>query len=129
MAKTFKQQARQFCRIAYRWRIIKFVARMVADACFCGVGKDKTHFRVMCQLQEFIVFTVDADFTINRANQTRVADRFPLLIQTTNDGGVQTILSAKWRREWSFNWTNNDNAWIQIGVLIQEINLPVDKGT
>lgn len=39
--------------------------------------------------------TVDADFTINRANQTRVADRFPLLIQATDNGGVQTILRAQ----------------------------------
>ena len=49
----------------------------------------------MRQFQEFIVFTVDADFTINRANQTRVADRFPLLIQATDNGGVQTILRAQ----------------------------------
>ncbi|STE86204.1 Uncharacterised protein [Escherichia coli] len=80
-----------FCRIAYRWCVIEFIARMVADPRFGGVRENKAHFRVVRQFQEFIVFTVDADFTINRANQTRVADRFPLLIQATDNGGVQTI--------------------------------------
>ena len=62
-----------------------------------GVYKviNKAHFRVVSQFQEFIVFTVDADFTINRANQTRVADRFTLLIQATDNGGIQTILRAQ----------------------------------
>ena len=95
MAKTFEQQTGQFCRITYRWRVIEFIARMVADTRFGGVRENKAHFRVVRQFQEFIVFTVDADFTINRANQTRVADRFPLLVQTTDNGGVQTILRAQ----------------------------------
>ncbi|CSP53714.1 Uncharacterised protein [Shigella sonnei] len=95
MAKAFEQQTGQFCRIAYRWRVIEFIARMVADPRFGGVRENKAHFRVVRQFQEFIVFTVDADFTINRANQTRVADRFPLLIQATDNGGIQTILRAQ----------------------------------
>ena len=95
MAKAFEQQTGQFCRIAYRWRVIEFIARMVADTRFGGVRENKAHFRVVRQFQEFIVFTLDADFTINRANQTRVADRFPLLIQATDNGGVQTILRAQ----------------------------------
>ena len=95
MAETFEQQTRQFCRIAYCWRIIKFVARMIANTRFCGVGKDEAHFRIMCKFQEFIVVTVDADFTVYRTNQTRIADRFSLLIQATNNGGIQPILRAQ----------------------------------
>jgi putative protein kinase ArgK-like GTPase of G3E family len=41
VAEAFEQQARQFCRVTYRWRIIKLVARVIADTGFGGVGKTK----------------------------------------------------------------------------------------
>lgn len=95
MVKAFEQQTGQFCRIVYRWRVIEFIVRMVVDIRFGGVRENKAYFRVVRQFQEFIVFIVDVDFTINRANQTRVVDRFFFFIQVTDNGGVQIILRVQ----------------------------------
>ena len=65
IAEAFEQQTRQFSRITYRWRVVKLIARVVTDTCFRGVREHKTHIRIMCQLQELIVFAIDADFTVN----------------------------------------------------------------
>ncbi|MPN27565.1 hypothetical protein SDC9_174999 [bioreactor metagenome] len=65
MAVAFKQQTRQLRRITYRWRIIKFITGVITDTRFRGVREHKTHVRIMCQLQEHIVFAIDADFTVN----------------------------------------------------------------
>ncbi|MNI53518.1 hypothetical protein D3C73_1083580 [compost metagenome] len=68
MAVTLKQQAGQLGRIAYRRRIVELVARVITDPGFRCIGENKTHIRVMRQFQELIVFAIDADFTVNRAN-------------------------------------------------------------
>ncbi len=81
----------------------------------------------MRQHQELIVFAIDADFAVNRTNQTGIAHGFALLIQTTNDGGIETILGTQRWRESTFDRTNNDHTGVQIGMFIQQIYLPVNK--
>ncbi len=94
MAEALKQQPRQLRRIAQRRRILEAVTGVPANPRLGGVGEDKTHLRIMCQFQKLIVLAVNADLTIYRADKARFADRLALLIQTTNDRGIQTILSA-----------------------------------
>ena len=107
VGKTLEQQTRQFGRIADRWRIVKLIARMIADPRLRGIGEDKPHVRVMGELQKFIVLAVDADFTVHGANKTRIAYRFPLLIQTTNNRGIQTLLGTQRRRKIALDWPHN----------------------
>lgn len=92
VGKALEQQTRQFGRIADSWRIVKLIPRVIADARLRGIGEDKPYVRVMGERQKFIVLAVDADFTIYGTNKTRIAYRFSLLIQTTNNCGIQTIL-------------------------------------
>ena len=92
---TFKQQPRQLRGVADRGRVIKCVTGMVANTGFCGIRENKTHVRVMRQFQEFIVILIDADFTVNRTDQTRVANRLALFIQTTNNRGIEPVLGTQ----------------------------------
>ena len=107
VGKAFEQQTRQFGRIADRWRIVKLIARVIADARLRGIGEDKSHVRVMGELQKFIVLAVDADFTVHGTNKTRIAYRFTLLIQTTNNRGIETILSTQRRGKIALDWPHN----------------------
>jgi len=70
---------------------------------------------------------IDADFTVYGTDQTRIAHRFALLVQAANDGGVETILRAQRGREVTLNRTNDNHTGVKIGVLIKQIDLPVDK--
>ena len=128
MAEAFEQQSGQFSRITHRRCILKLIARVVADASFSRVGEHKTHIWIMRQLQELIVFAIDADFAVNRTDQTGIAYGLALLIQTTNDGGIETILRTQRWREGTFDRTNNDYTSVQIGMFVQQIDLPVNKG-
>ena len=127
VAVAFKQQASQFCRIAYRWRIVKTVAGVVADPGLSGIGKHKAHIRIMRQTQQLLIIGIGADFTIYRSNQTRIAHRFALLIQAANNRGIEAVLGAERRRECALNRTHDHHAGIQVGMLVQQIDLPVDK--
>lgn len=82
----------------------------------------------MRQLQELIVFAIDADFAVNRNGSNGIAYGLALLIQTTNDGGIETILRTQRWREGTFDRTNNDYTSVQIGMFVQQIDLPVNKG-
>ncbi len=95
MAETLEQQTSQFRRIADRWRILKLIPGVIADPRLRGVGEDKAHVRVVGQFQEFVVLIVNADFAVHRADQARVADRFALLIQATDDGGIEAVLGTE----------------------------------
>ena len=118
VGKAFEQQTRQFGRIAGSRRIVILIARMIADARFRGIGEDKPHVRVMGELQKFIVLAVDADFTIYGTNKTRIAYRFSLLIQTTNNRGIQTILGAQRRWKIALDRPHNHHTGIEIGMLV-----------
>ena len=118
VAKALKQQSRQFRRIAYRRGIVELVSGVIADTGFRGVRKDKTHIGVVGQRQKRIILIVDADFTVNGADKTRIAYRLTLLIQTPNDGGVQTLLGAERWREIALDRANNHHAGIKIGMLV-----------
>ena len=118
VGKAFEQQTRQFGRIADSWRIVKLIARVIADPRLRGIGEDKPHLRVMGEFQEFIVLAVDADFTIHGTNKTRIAYRIPLLIQTTNNRGIQTILGAQRRRKITLDRPHNHHTCIEIGMLV-----------
>ena len=118
VGKALEQQTRQFGRIADSWRIVKLIPRVIADPRLRGIGEDKPHVRVMGELQKFIVLAVDADFTIHGTNKTRIAYRFPLLIQTTNNRGIQTILGAQGRRKIALDRPHNHHTGIEIGMLV-----------
>jgi hypothetical protein len=81
------------------------------------------------QFQKLIVLVVDADFPVNGADKTRIADRFALLVQATNDGGVQAILGAQRRREIALNGADNHHTSVKIGMFVKQVDLPVDKRT
>ncbi len=72
----------------------------------------------MGERQKFIVLAVDADFTIYGTNKTRIAYRFSLLIQTTNNCGIQTILGAQRRRKIALDRPHNHHTGIEIGMLV-----------
>lgn len=81
----------------------------------------------MSQLKEGVVIRVNADFPVYRTDQTRIADRFTPFVQTADNGGVQSILRAQRRGKRAFYGTNDHHAGVQVGMLIQQIKLPVDK--
>ena len=94
VAKALKQQTRQLRRIAHRRGIVDAVTRVVADTRFGGVREYKPHIGIVSQFQKCAIVVIDADFPVNGADQPGLAHRLALLIQATNDRGVQPILGA-----------------------------------
>ena len=127
MRETFEQQTGQLSGIAHRWRIVEFVTGVIADARFGGVGEHKTDIRIMGQRQVRVIFAIDVQLAIHGANQTCVADRFALFIQTTNDSGIKSILGAQRRRKIAVDRTHYHHTGIEVGMFVKEINLPVNK--
>ena len=81
----------------------------------------------MSQLKEGVIIRVNADFPVYRTDQTRIAHRLTPFVQTADNGGVQPILRAQRRGERALYGANNHHAGVQVGMLIQQIKLPVDK--
>jgi hypothetical protein len=79
------------------------------------------------QFQELIVLVINADFAVNGADKTRIANRFALLVQATNDGGVQAILVLSDGGNRS-DWADNHHTGVKIGMFVKQVDLPVHEG-
>jgi hypothetical protein len=70
---------------------------------------------------------IDINFAVNRTDDAGITHRFTLFVQAADDGGVQAILCAQRWREIGVNRADNHDTGIEIGVFVQQIDLPVNK--
>ncbi|MNS36978.1 hypothetical protein D3C72_691780 [compost metagenome] len=128
MTEALEQQAGQLGREARRRGVVELVVGVIADPGFRGVGEEEADIRVARQCLHLVELAVAAQFAVDAADQALGADGLAGLAQPADDGGVETVLSAQAGGKVAVDGAHDHHAGVEAGVLVEQVQLPVDEG-
>ena len=125
---ALKQQPRQLRREAGGRCGVQPILRVKVDPRFGGIGNHNTQQRIARQRQKLGKLFCRLDLTIQRADQPRFAHHFTLRIDAADQRGIQPVLMIQAARAVAAARPDHHDPGIEIAVLVEQIDLPVDKG-
>ena len=98
------------------------------DACLCGVGNDETHLWLLCQSHECLVLCVWIECAADNVYAGQRVYGLTVLF-TLKIYVVEAVLAVEPVNHATVNRLNNDNAGVEVGLLVHVVDNPVNECT
>ena len=120
------EELRELSRIGRCWCVFEFAGWVEIDACFCCVGDDEADVRSVCERHEFFVLGVRIESSADDVNHRQAVDSLAFF-KSLQVNMIEVILSVEHVNHSSVDWLNDNDAAVEVCLLVHVPDYPVNE--